>query len=320
MDSKPAARSERLRFNADWGGANLTRAAGWLAMYVYNHTSDHRLSVIQTGRGMGDNIQALAEREVDVAIATPASFAELAVRGVGPFEGRGNPDLRAIGTLPHNDAMLPAVRKSLGLGSLSDLKDLGRPVNFAMGVNDRDGFMGFAADAMLEAAGLDEAAIVAAGGQVFRHESPFAAIADYREGRADVMISEAIMTPDWIALAEDGDTDFISLTPAEESYLAAKWGLRSREIEPGYFPTIDYPITALDYGGWIILTTSDLPDDVATLLARAIIEDSDTFVRGYSHVPPRNSGLHYPIDFRIARQTPIQLHPAAEAAYDAASA
>ncbi|MFB2587033.1 TAXI family TRAP transporter solute-binding subunit [Herbiconiux liukaitaii] len=288
-------------------------------MYVYEHTAESRLSVIHTGRGMGDNIQALADGIVDIAIATPAPFADLALRGVGPFEGRAIPELRAIATLPHHDAMVPVARKSLGLTSLSDLRNIDRPLTFAMGVNDPNGLMGFAADAVLEAAGLSEEAIVAAGGTVLRHEQPFAAIADYREGRADIMISEAIMTPDWIAIGEEDDSDFLSLTEVEESYLEKTWGLKSREIEADYFPNVGYPVTALDYGGWIILTTTALPDDVAALLATAIAEDSETFVRGYSHLPVRNSPLHYPIDFRIARKTPIPLHPGAEAVYDAAA-
>jgi hypothetical protein len=70
-----------LQFKADWGGANLTRAAGWLAQWVYEHTASHRLSVIHTGRGMGDNLHALGTGEVDVAFATPASFASLAAEG-----------------------------------------------------------------------------------------------------------------------------------------------------------------------------------------------------------------------------------------------
>jgi len=153
-----------LRFKADWGGANLTRAAGWLAQWVYEHTSGNRLSVIHTGRGMGDNLP----------------------EGRGPFAGRPVPGLVAIAALPHRDAMVPVVRSHLGLQTLSDVAGYPGPLRVSLGLDDPDGFIGFGGNAVLEAGGVDLAAIVACGGTVTRHEQPFDAVHDLREGRADL--------------------------------------------------------------------------------------------------------------------------------------
>jgi hypothetical protein len=68
---------------------------------------------------------------------------------------------------------------------------------------------------LLDAGGVDLAAIVARGGTVTRHEQPFDAVHDLREGRADLMVSEAIMTPDWQQLAAGRDVTFLSLSSAE---------------------------------------------------------------------------------------------------------
>lgn len=308
-----------LRFMADWGGANLLRAAGWLTQWVWENTPDHRPSVIHTGRGMGDNLSAVSAGDVDVAFATPASFARLAMEGRGPFEGRVLGNLRAIAALPHRDAMIPVVRSELGLRSLADIAAHEGPLRISLGVNDPDGFMGFGADIVLEAGGVDLDAVVRKGGTITRHEQPFDAIADLREGRADLMISEAIMTPDWQALAREQDVIFVSLTVAESQRLEQDWGLEAIDIPAGYFPGAEYPVTALDYSDWICVTTDDLDDDTAALLARAFIEHGEVFARGYRHLPVEYSPLRYPIDFRTAAHTSIPLHPAAQREYDRAS-
>jgi len=310
---------DRLRFRADWGGANLLRAAGWLSQWIWDSTDEHRLSVIHTGRGMGDNLSAVAAGEVDIAFATPASFARLAREGVGPFAGRPLPNLVALGALPHRDAMIPVVRAELPISTLADVASYDGPLRISLGVNDPDGFMGFGADIVLAAGGVDLDQIVRRGGTITRHEQPFDAIDDLREGRADLMVSEAIMTPDWQALATEQDVRFLSLTPAEAQHLDEQWGLGTIDIAPGYFPGADYPVVALDYSDWICAATSDLDPEIATLVARAFIEHGEAFARSYRHLPVDYSPLRYPIDFRIASRTSIPLHPAAATAYDRAS-
>ena len=94
-----------LRFNGDWGAFNLTRICGWRAWGVFKRTGSVR-HVIYTGRGMADNVLALADGEVDVSVATPAGFARIARDGLGLFDGRAFPGLRAIGVVPHRDALL----------------------------------------------------------------------------------------------------------------------------------------------------------------------------------------------------------------------
>lgn len=308
-----------LRFKGDWGGANLHRAAGWLSQWVYDNTTSNRFSVIYTGRGMGDNLVAAANGDVDIAFATPAAFARLAYEGSGPFEGRAMPNLRAIASFPHRDAMIPVVRRDLGIESLAELAAYEGPLRVSLGVNDPNGFMGIGADIVLQVAGVDLDAIVARGGTVTRYEQPFDAIADLREGRADLMVSEAIMTPDWQALATEQDVRFLSFSPEQVEALRADWNLGVIEIPPGYFPGADYPVIALNYSDWICVTNDALDDETAALIARAFVEDTESFSRSYRHLPVDYSPLRYPIDFKVASQTPIPLHPAVAAVYAAAT-
>ena len=316
MQTDPVLTTEgRLRFQGDWGSVNLTRTCGWLAHYVFEHTPDERRSVIYTGRGMGDGLRALGAGVVDVAVITPNSFAPLALYGLGPFAGAPIENLRAIAVLPHRDAMIAVARKDLGFSRLSDAANYGGPLRISLGTNDSDGFMGLGGRMLLDAAGIDLDQIVARGGSVTHHEQPFDSIHDLRLGRADIMISEAIMTPDWVQLATEADVVFLEPTPQEQAEISKTYGVGTVTVPANYFPGVDHSLVALDYAGWLIVTTSELPDDVARLLARAVIEDSETLARQYRHLPSERSPLAYPIDYRVARLTSIPLHPAAEAEY-----
>jgi TRAP-type uncharacterized transport system substrate-binding protein len=316
MEADPVLTTEgRLRFQGDWGSVNLTRTCGWLAHYIFEHTPNELRSVIYTGRGMGDGLRALGAGVVDVAVITPASFAPLALNGLGPFAGAAIPNLRAIAVMPHRDAMIAVARKDLGFSKLSDAAGYAGPLRISLGTGDRDGFMGLGAKMLLDAAGVNLDTIVERGGSVTRHEQPFPSIHDLRLGTADIMISEAIMTPDWAQLATDADVVFLEPTREEQASIHNAYGVGTVEVAAGYFPGQGKPLVALDYAGWLIATTTELPDDLARLLARAVIEDSETLARQYRYMPSDHSPLAYPIDHRVARQTSIPLHPAAEAEY-----
>lgn len=307
--------TDRLRIRADWGGANLTRAAGWLTQWLWDNTPDQRGGMILTGRGQGDNLAALGSDEADIAWATPAAFAALARAGRGPFEGRPIDDIVAIGVLPHRDAMIPVVRADLGISTISDLAASDHPLRVSLGVNDPDGFMGFGADIVLAASGIDLDEVRRRGGSVTRHEQPFDAIDDLREGRADLMVSEAIMTPAWQNLAREQDVRFLSLEASALHTLERNWGLPVREIAAGYFPGADYPVTALDYSDWICAARADLDNETATLLARAFVENRAGIERGYRHLPVDYSPLTFPVTLEDVATAPIPLHPAAQAVY-----
>ena len=307
-----------LRFKADWGGANLTRVCGWLANWVWNQTKDHRLSVIHTGRGMADNLRALARGDVDVAVITPACFARLALTGREPFTDDPIPELRAIGLLPHRDAMLVAARADIGVAALADLATHQPPLRLSIGANDADGFMGLGARVVLGSAGLTLADIEARGGEIRYHEEPFGCLDDLRDGRADVIVAEAIMTPNWVQLAEQTRLRFISLTAAQLRRLHQEWDMRGIIIPARYLPGMSEEVATLDYSGWLIVTTSALPDPVASLLARAITENAGPLEMQYRHLPADRSPLAYPITVEHATTAPIPLHPAADQVYRSA--
>jgi TRAP-type uncharacterized transport system substrate-binding protein len=284
---------------------------------VWNQTPDHRLSVIHTGRGMGDNLRALAAGEVDVAVITPGCFAKLAADGLGPFADRPMPELRGIASLPHRDAMLFAGHADLGIENLSDLQARKPAVRLSIGANDPDGFMGLGARILLGAAGVTLSHIEAWGGSIRYHEEPFGCLEDLEAGRADVIISEAIMTPNWVRLSQRVPLRFVGVNGQEAGRLREDWGLGTVTVPAGYLTGMTQDVTTLDYADWLIVTTTALPDEDAALLARSVTENAAPLEMQYRHLPAERSPLSYPITAEHAAATSVPLHAGAEAVYNA---
>ena len=75
----------------------LAALCGWLAMQLWDHSVLATRTSIENGRGGHDAILALEARQVDIAVVTPAEFADMAYRGAGLYEGNPRPWLRALG-------------------------------------------------------------------------------------------------------------------------------------------------------------------------------------------------------------------------------
>ena len=306
--------SLQLRFKGDWGAFNLTRVCGWLAFGVFERTGALH-HVIHTGRGMGDNLRALARGEVDVSVATPAGFAAMARDGRGIFEGEAMPELRAIGVVPHHDALLIAVPDDVGATTTSELRHLQPALRVAMAADDGESFMGFGARIALEASGISLDDIVAWGGEVVYGEDPGECVAHVNAGRADSIVQEAIMTPWWDDLARSRNLRFLTLEPEAAASIKREYGLATMQVGAGYLTGMDSAVNAIDFSGWQVVVRDDLDSEVATLLTAVMCETSDVLEAQYRHLPVRKSPLDYPITPARLAEVAIPLHDAAAEYY-----
>jgi TRAP-type uncharacterized transport system substrate-binding protein len=313
-------RALQLRFQGDWGGANLTRICGWLAGEVFRRCGAGTRSTIRTGRGMGDNLVAVARGEVDVAVATPAGFARMAVAGQGPFAQEPLDGLRAIGSLPHRDALLVAVPAERGIRTFAELRERRPALRLTTGPDDGESFMGLGAAAAFAASGVPLSNIPDWGGELLECEQPRDCVALMLDGRADAIAQEAIMTPWWQDLATARPLTFLSLDDQAADHLQRELSLGTVTVEPGYLPGLDAPVRALDFRDWMVVVRQDMRDDVAALLAAIMVEASEALERQYRHIPVRFSPLDYPITPARLADTPIALHPGAGAYFDSVGA
>ncbi len=304
-----------VRFKGDWGAFNLTRICGWLAWGIFKRTGSVR-HVIHTGRGMADNVFALADGEVDVSISTPAGFARMAREGLGLFDGRAFPCLRAIGVVPHRDALLMALPAELGVRTMAQLRQAQPAMRLALGPDDGENFMGFGARALLEASGISPADVQAWGGELVYGEDPSECIGHVMAGRADAIIQEAIMTPWWKRLAEEKPLSFLSLEPEAAATLKRDLQLDAMEVPAGFLAGMSDPVLAIDFRGWQVLVREDLPDATAALLAEVMGDEPGVMESQYRHLPVRDSPLDYPITRERLAEVSVALHPGAADYYE----
>ena len=250
----PSPRLERpitLHFMGDWGQFNLTRVCGWLAQEVGDRSPPGTRSAIWTGRGGTDTVRAVARGEVQVGVATPAQFVQLALDGRGPYGGEAFPRLRALGTVLQTDRLVLAVRADLGIRTFADLRDRRVPLRIATCPDDGVNHIGFALQRIMEAAGIPRATLEAWGGAYLEDERPFPCLQWVADGRADAVFQEAIMTPDCQTLAATTDLAFIPLEDAVLAEVGRRLGWQRATLPAGYMRGLDAPLAVLDFSDFL---------------------------------------------------------------------
>jgi len=311
-------RSVTLNFKGDWGHANFHRALGWLSAEMGKLCGPYSRFAIWNGTGALDNIRAVGRGEVDLALATPAAFVAMAFKGIGPCADERFPHLRALGYVPQNDRLIVAVRSELGIRSFEDLRRKTPPLRIAAGTDDGINFIGMATQRLMEKSGIPRAELESWGGRYIEHGQPFPCIEEMMHGNADAIIQEAVMTRYWYNMAEKIDLTYLPIEARARDALKAEFGWPSAKLPKGYLRGMTEETEFLDFSHFLLVTTTDLPDDIAYALSWSLIETWQRLEDQYRHLPPERSPVSYPIDPKAVCRTPIPLHPGAERYYRAA--
>jgi TRAP-type uncharacterized transport system substrate-binding protein len=307
----------RLRFMGDWGITNLTSACGWIATGLRWRTAKTSTFVIHTGRGYKDNVDAVLDGTVDMAITTPIVTAAMAREGRGLYD-TPHPELRAIAALPHRDRLVLAIAADVaeryGIRSYADLAAKRPPLRIVTALNDGINHVGYGAERVLEAYGVAWGDIERWGGRWLEFERPPKAPEMVIAGEADAIFYEAVMT--WHHFTERRLMRFLPIDAPVLEELSQRYGYQRADIQPGEFRGVDEPVSTLDWGQWLVVVREDLPEAVAHLMTQVIVEDRADFEVKYKHLPVEHSPLHYPIRPEALGDTaPVPLHAGAARYY-----
>jgi TRAP-type uncharacterized transport system substrate-binding protein len=305
-----------LTFQGDWGQANLHRICGWLSQEVGDRSAPGSRFFIRNGRGGADAVDNVLSGEVDVALMTPTAALGMVTAGVGPLAVDGGRRLRALGTLPQRDRIVTCVDAALGVASMHELTERLPQLRIATSPDDGVNLIGLAAHRQLQAVGVEATAVRRAGGEFLYYERPFPPIAAFRDGAANVLIHEAIMTPHWQRITENKQVVYLDAT-REVLNAFNEWHWPSAVVPRGFLPGLGHDLTALEFSDFLVLCTEDLPDDVASLIAWCMVATRDALEAQYRHIPPDRSPITYPLDPKAIASAPIRMHPAAEETYGA---
>lgn len=298
----------QLAFQGDWGQGTLHAICGWLGQGVLDHTAKGSRFAIWSGHGFLDNLRAVDQRDVDVALVTPAASVRMAQRGLGPFASQPATQLRAIATLPQWDHLALAISADFHVHTFEDLRTVRPPLRIATGPNDDINTVGFAVRRIMDASGIDEDVFASWGGQYLTAERPGHAVGLLADGTANAVFHEAVFADYWQRAVDQVRPVFIPLERAALRSMERDFGWPAGSLPAGFFPTLDEAVTTLDFSDFVIVVRADLPDDIAHLLAWWACERRELLEQRYRHIPANRSPLTYPLDPTRMGETPIPLH------------
>ena len=296
--------------------ANFHRVCGWLAQELGDHSAKGSRFATYNGTGGSDALIRVHERDVDIAVTTPAYFATMAVAGVGPYAGTPMNDVRALCVLPQRDRLAVAIDPKFGITTFAELRAAKLPIRISTCADADGNLIGYAAARLLEAAGLGVVDVAAWGGEHVVFPRPELSLAAaLNDPSVGMVVQEAIMTPWWRDVVAKRGFTFLPLEDDVLEKLTTAYGWRGASIAPGYFDGQTQAVPCLDFSDFLVFTHADLPDDIAHLAAWALTETRELFERQYRHMPADRSPVTYPLDPVKMVAAPIQLHPGALAHY-----
>ncbi|GIC92977.1 uncharacterized protein Aud_009456 [Aspergillus udagawae] len=317
-------RSIRLNFVGDWGMANFHRICSWLTQQFCDRAGgDSRVGIWNIRYGGIEAVLDVFRGEAQLAVATPAQMISTALIGQGIFAPYGPmPSLRALGVLPQNDRMILAIHPKYGIKSFEDLRQKRPALRIATSTNDGTNFIGFTAYAFMECHSITAEVLESWGGKYVTAHRPEQAIALVQAGEADALLQEAVMTPWWADIMENGKYDALAAEASALARFAEKYpNTAAQDPDPlpaGFWSTLIEPLHTLDFSDFVILVRDDLPEDVAHLLTWCLVETRSAIEGQYKHLKPDRSPLTYPLCPAKMARSPIPLHEGAKRYYQEA--
>jgi hypothetical protein len=224
-----------LHLQGDWGWANIHRVCGWIGAEVVEHTDPRSRIAIWNGAAGKDNVLAVANGDVDVAVATPACFAAMAVAGRGPFTSEPQPGLRALGSIPQDDRMIVAAHPQLEVTSLREIRDRRLPVRVGLFPSDGKNFIAMGSRKLLATVGLSEDVVSTWGGRYVEEAAMDRLMQMLANRDVDLVIQEGLSIPAWHETARDPGLRFPTIEPDVFDELERTWGWQRRDLRPGFF-------------------------------------------------------------------------------------
>lgn len=301
-----------LEFVGDWGWANIHRVCGWLgAGLIERAAPGSRYAIWSTPYCAAETVRLIGDGKYDLAFSTPSQMLANATAGTGLFADKAYPDLMSLGTFPQKDSLILAIDAELGIRSFDDVRTKKPALHIATQPDDGTSYMGFAVHRLLEEAGITREDILEWGGSFVEFDPPDQCAQAVRDGVANALFYEAVMTPYWRFLARDKALHFIPFEAEVLAGLKAKYGWTTNVLPKGSLNGLDFDYEAIDWSDWISIVRPDFPEDAAYVLAWVACNTTEVIERQYRHLPPEFSPLSYPIVPKNVATTAIPLHPGA---------
>jgi len=202
--------------------------------------------------------------------------------------------------------LVAVVQKKLNIASLRELKE--RKLGVRLYTQPVGSLGEFGGRQLLRAYGISYADLRAWGGST-THVGYSVIVDAFKDGRADVLL--AVVTPKHPSVSEIAtfvDVKFLGLEPeivkalAPLGYTPATMPANTFKNQPEPVSTVGFPT--------VVITNKDLPEPIAYIVTKTIIENKDALVRGHAGLAQFD-----PTTAWRPEKIGIPLHPGAERAY-----
>lgn len=230
-----------------------------MSIVVGSGSGEHFKPSLRMATGSAILARAVAAGDIDLAFVNPSAMLTQAVLGVGLFS---EPlPLRIVGSYPSADRFVVAIRKSLGIRSLAELKSAGRPLRISIREDSTHSTL-VLIDQLLGSYGITLADFETWGGTIQRVGGPGdeRRIAELRSGSIDLVFDEGIRT--WLDAALAAGLVPLETEPEVFAHLSAL-GWRRMNLAKERFPLLPRDYDCIDFSGWPLYTRASLPDQVA---------------------------------------------------------
>ena len=246
---------------------------------------------------------AVAKGEISAAFVNPSAMLTQAYRGVGIFH---KPlDLRILGNYPSNDRFVIGIRAKLGFKSLHEIKTAKYPLKISLREDPTHSTL-VLIHQLLAHHGMSLDEIKSWGGSVHPIGGPGdkRRLAGIRDGSLDMIFDEGIST--WIDEALKHGFTVLDLDEAAHAHLG-KLGWRRGPLKSGRFTHLPAGHDCIDFSGWPLYASADMPETTAYEIAGAFGARHDQM--------PWESGTHQGIA-QVGTQTDatpmdVPMHPGA---------
>ena len=236
--------------------------------------------------------RAVANKDADVGFVTPPACVTMAYRGIGPYAKKME-NLRAIGSLPHDDRMMWAVPAESKIHSIKDMKN--HPLRLV--IPDKHFPVRFAVDRVLEAYGMSVDDLKHHGWQIIEESHCLKIPTFVIEGKADALVHEGRKTPGWLELGRKRLMRYLPIDEPILRDLEKNYGYKRAVLSKGMFPGIEGDVPCVDFSDWLLFTREDMPDEFIYLLTKLFVEKRERlFEFHFRNIPIEACNLTCPID------------------------
>lgn len=261
------------------------------------------------GGWLGNN-NRLQDQEVDMAHTTVVA-ATLAATGQDPYdeEDWDTPpsNIRSVINDQSEQFYYVLTQPDFPYDSLQEAADDEYPIEV---MNQPDGtFGGFVWDTVLEEANYGQEQIEDYGGRFVRTEWDDAAEM-FLDEDLDAILAVSGRSVGWLEnITATREPRFLDWTEDDQEFFEDNYGLDPHTLEEGGLPGLERDLDTMIDGGHIA-THVDVPDEAIEMFVSGVIEEAE-------QVPQTTDTLEmFEADEAMFDDTPFELHPGAEQAYE----